>query len=114
MSWLYIIWLLIPGFFFLLALWAKLEKMGKSSQKQNPADFFRQGTFLLICVVISIIIDALFLDAIVGMLDFMSFPKGVFQFLLLPVVCVLLAMVIGPSKEIRIGKAPRPSERKRR
>ena len=107
---LYVIWILIPLFFFGLALWSLLEKWGGTPRKENPGDFFKQGLFVSLCVILSILIDQFALEPVVEAAIGDLLPLGLFQVLLLPVVLYLMALVIGPSEMIRITKAPRPSE----
>ncbi len=113
-STIYIVWYLIPVFFFVIALWSKLEHLSGKNKRDNPADFFKQGLFVTACVIAAILIDKFLLQPLVPKLAGDLLPLGFFQVLLLPVVLYLAARIVGPSKAIRITKAPRPSERKRR
>lgn len=92
----YIIWFLFPLLYFLIGLWAYLEKKGKSRARQNPGDFFKQGVFLLACVLVSIGIDkyVLIIQA-ENLPDFL--PLAMVRVLLLPVVFILLGLIVGGS-----------------
>lgn len=111
---LYVLWCLLPLFFLTMALWTKLEEISTKQVKSDGAgDFFRQGIFVLICVIISFGIDFTMLESLVApFTDFV--PIGFFRIALLPSVLYLAALVAGPSKAIRITKASRPTEKGRR
>ena len=103
---LYILWFLVPLFFFTMALWAWLERMGNREKKENPGDLMRQGVFVLICVLISIFIDQFMLDGVMSTFVGDWVPRGFLQVLLLPLVLLIGAITVGGSKEILIVKAP--------
>jgi hypothetical protein len=109
---LYIIWGLVPLFFFLMALWSFLEKTTGKRKHERPGDLFKQGLFVSFCVVLSILIEAFVLKDLVEATVQDLIPYGVFQIVLLPVILYLGAMLIGPSKPIQISKAPSSSKRK--
>jgi len=109
---LYVIWFLIPSFFFLMALWSQLEKLSGRQKKENAEDFFKQGIFVLGCVLFAALIETYSLDFVTNAIFQGMVPKGVLQVLLLPLILFIAAKLLGPSQELRIGKAPRPSERK--
>ena len=111
---LYTVWFLVPGIFFLIALWGRLEQISNRQKVENPGDFFNQGIFLTGCVVFCVLFDLLILDSLVGSIPQDILPKWFFQVLLLPCVIYIAAIWIGPSKQIRISKAPTLSTRKRR
>jgi uncharacterized membrane protein len=115
---LYVIWFLCPTFFFVLALWAKLEQMSGSVKKHDPISLFRQGVFLLICVLIACLVDTYVLEGMVASLSPDFIPLGFYQIMLLPVILVIGAQVIGPSSTLLIGAkkegSRRTSTRKRR
>ncbi len=114
---LYLIWWLLPLFFFTMALWAKLEQMSNRNKQQNPGDFFRQGIFVTIGVLISMWLDSSVLPGLIPAIFPPSIPMGFFQVILLPVVLYLMALIIGPSKEILIpsgsSKTKKPGGTKR-
>jgi hypothetical protein len=109
---LYIVWFLIPTFFFLMALWSQLEKLSGRPKKENSEDFFRQGFFVLGCVLVAVLMERYAIDYITNSIFQGFVPKGVWQVLLLPIIFLIAAKLLGPSQEIRIGKAPHPSARK--
>ena len=110
---LYIIWLLFPAFFFAMALWARLEQISDKSKKENPGDFMRQGFFVLLCVGVCVFIDRTVLERLAQSIWPEWLPLGFYQVILLPLVLLIGAKAIGPSKEIRIDRAPHPSRRKK-
>lgn len=109
---LYIIWFLIPSLFFVIGLWSKLEQLSGKGRRENPGDFFRQGFFVLVCVLVCVGIDTYVLADIIDFLLPDILPLGFYQALLLPVVLYIAALIIGPSTPILISKAPRPTRRK--
>jgi len=113
LKFLYALWFAIPAFFFLTALWAKLEQLSRSPRRQNPGDFMRQGFFVLLCVLAAIGIDRYLLTALNDKLP-AWLPLPFLQVLLLPLVLLIGARLIGSSKPIKIEKAPRPTDRRRR
>lgn len=111
---LYIIWFLFPLFFLLMALWAFLERLSGKRDRQDGSDALKQGLFVLCCVLVAVAIDMYVLPDLVESLAPDWIPLGFFQVILLPVIFYLGALVFGGSKEILIGKAPKPSQAKRR
>ncbi len=109
-TFLYIIWFLFPLAFFVMALWAGLEKVSNRQKKENPGDFLKQGTFVLVCVLISILLDQFALDSVMQTVIGDYLPLGFLQVMLLPVVLYIGAKVLGPTKSILISKAPRPTQ----
>jgi hypothetical protein len=103
---LYIIWGLVPLFFFLMALWSVLEKFSGKKKHERPGDLFKQGLFVLFCVLLSIAIEHYLLPTIADSVSFGYIPYGVFQLTLLPLVLYIAAKIIGPTKPIQITKAP--------
>ena len=106
---IYVVWALIPLFFFLMALWSLLEKFSGKKKHERPGDLFKQGLFVLFCVLVSIAIDYYLLPAIADSIDFGYIPYGVYQLILLPSVLYMAAKIIGPTKPIQIAKAPSSS-----
>ena len=102
----YIIWCAIPIFFFGLALWGKLEVMSGQVKKDNPADLLRQGGFVALCVAAAIAIDQYLLPQLYTSFSPTWIPYGFYQLVLLPFLLYLGSVVIGPSTDIRIAKAP--------
>ena len=113
-TFLYILWFLIPIFFFVMALWAKLEQLGnKKGKKQNPGDFFKQGIFVLGCAIVSVLLDKFVLPKLVETISPDWLPMGFYQAVLLPVVMVLGAKIVGGSEEIRINPSNQSKSNKR-
>ena len=100
---LYIIWFLLPVFFFGVGLWGKLESFGNKYRRENSGDFFRQGTFVLICCIVALVIDQFILESLVETLSPEFIPLGFYRTLLLPVILLVAALIIGPSKDIKIS-----------
>jgi hypothetical protein len=111
---LYGIWLLLPITYFGIALWSKLEEAGGSTKRENVGDLLRQGFFVLGCVGLAIAIDQYLLKDLVEMFSPTFIPLGLYQILLLPFILYIGAFIVGGSKDIRITKAPRVSQRKSR
>ena len=109
---LYILWCLIPLFFFVMALWAKLEQVSNRSQAQNPGDFFRNGVFVAIAVAVAILIDQFLLQSLVNFISPSWLPIGLCRVALLPIILYAMALISGPTADIQIRKAPRPSAKK--
>lgn len=110
---IYTIWFLIPTIFFTIALWSKLEQLSGRERRENVKDYVSQGAFVLLCVLVSVIIDQYVLEDIAYFIaSFLPFdaPVGFFQVMLLPVVLYAGAFIIGPSKAILI---PRPDYKKK-
>jgi hypothetical protein len=106
---LYIIWILLPLMFFSLALWSKLEQISGKPKRDHVGDLVTQGFFVLICVIISFGIDYYFLPSLYAFIAIPWIPLGFYQVLLLPVVLFIAGKITGPSMDIRITKAPRPT-----
>ena len=102
---LYLLWFLLPAFFFGIALWSKLEQFSNKHKRENAGDFFRQGIFVSVCVLLSVLIDQYALGGIVTSLSPDFIPLGFYQVLLLPLVLYLAAMLVGPSKAVTASKS---------
>ncbi len=111
---IYAIWILLPTLFFVLGLWSWLEKKSGTRERSDAADLFRQGIFITACVIIARVIDYLWLPDIALSLGMGFFPEWFFRFFLLPVILLLAAKILGPSRAILITKAPSVSKRKPR
>lgn len=101
---LYGIWLLFPLFYFGLALYAKLERISGTTHRSDIKDNVRQGFFVLICVVIAYFADRSALQYIATNVFMDMLPLGFFRVMIFPVILYLMAMIVGPSKEIKITK----------
>ena len=109
---IHVIWFTIAGFFLLAALWAKLEQSSGRPKRSNPEDLFRQGLFVLGCVVVAYVIDDYVLQG-VGLQYLPSWmPIGFVQLLLLPAILYIAAAILGPSKQILISTAPKTGDRR--
>lgn len=110
---LYGVWFLIPTFFLVLALWGKLEQLSGQAKRDDIGDYVRQGVFVLVCALVSVFIDKYMLESFHAFLQsflVLDFSIWLLKVLLLPVVLYVAAFVAGPSKQIRITKAPTPSK----
>ena len=96
---IHFIWILIPAVYLFYGIWGILEQLSKSNQKQNPNDFFRQGAFVAVCVGIAFIIDYNFLENFVDGTLGGAIPIELAQVLLLPLIFVIGAIILGPTKE---------------
>lgn len=112
---LYIIWFLIPIFFFVLALWSKLEHISSKGalHGRQAKDFFIQGSFVLGCVLVALFIDLYTFDAFIRPALPPSIPTGFVKIILLPLILLIGAKVVGGSKPVRIVKAPRVSKNRK-
>lgn len=114
---LYIIWFLIPLFFFLMALWVQTEKWSGKASRENVKDYIKQGGFVLLCVLLSVGIDyfaiaRMDLDKLPSWL-----PPNFLRVFILPLVLYIAALIIGPTRDIRIereGKLSKEKEKKKR
>jgi hypothetical protein len=102
-TFLYIVWFLIPTTFFVLALWSKLEHASGQPKHASAADLFNQGIFVLVCVFVAILIDRTMLQSIADAIAPTILPLGFYQAFLLPLVLLIAAKLVGPSKDILIG-----------
>jgi hypothetical protein len=109
---IYTIWLSLPVFYLLMALWSALEKVGNKEKRESPTDQLRQALFCLVCAGIAILIDQYLLEDLANALIPSWLTLLFYQVFLYPVVLYLGAMALGPSKEILITKAPNPTKRR--
>jgi cell division protein FtsW (lipid II flippase) len=116
---LYAIWFMLPLFFFGLALWSKLEKMSGQNKRDNVGDFVRQGFFVSLCVALAVLIDQFMLKDVAESIYPELLPLGLYQVLLLPFILYIGAMLIGPTKDLKVNpyrhrqKAAPPKKRRR-
>jgi len=113
-SFLYVVWFLIPAAFFLLALWSKLEQIGKAGKHESTSDLIHQGFFVLVCVLIAVLIDRFLLEKAVTAYSPDLLPIGFYQTILLPLILVIGAKLVGSSKEIKITKTTHTSSMRRK
>lgn len=96
-----------------MSLWYALQSSKNSKRIENMKDFFNQGVFVLICVGVAYFIhNFLFLKYLSSFTN-TYLPDFMVQFLLLPVILYISAMIIGPSEEIRIQKPPTLNKKKK-
>jgi hypothetical protein len=109
----YVIWFSFPAIFYIMALWAQLEKWGgRSNQGDAIKIYIKQGSFVLGCVLLCILIDKTILDEIVASYLDPYITRGLARFLLFPLILLLVAQIFGGSKPVqlqskRINKANR-------
>lgn len=106
---LYIIWFLLPAGMLLVALWAKLEQIGKKDAREHALDYIKSAIFLFVSALIAVAIDTYMLEDLVSALSPDFIPLSFYQLMLLPLILVIGAKLVGGSKAISIDRAPRPS-----
>lgn len=110
------IWILVPGAFFLMALWSYLEqstqiRKGKK-RSEEPRDLFKQAIFLSGCSVLTYLLDHFLIQS--GSLDFLFgewTPKPMLRLFLYPLILYIGAISLGQTKRPSIERLPRPSEK---
>lgn len=110
----YICWFLLPLTFFGLATYAKLEQLGGSVRRQNPKELFQQGFFVLGCVLVCCVIDRYLLKDLADSFMPDLIPLGFYQIILLPVILLIGAKLVGPTRDILISRKSGQQRRKRR
>ena len=113
---LYIIWILVPLAFYLLALWSRLEqstqiKKGKKRSKE-AGDLLKQAYFVTGCSVATFLLDAYMIPKIESMIP-PSIPIEFVKLILYPIVLLVAGILVGGSDPVRIQKAPSPTQRRR-
>ncbi len=111
---LYTIWIAFPVFFFGLALWSKLELLGGKGRRADSKDLLSQAVFVSVCVGIAILADKFLLPKLPAYLPEDFLPLGFFRILLLPFIFLVAAKIVGPSKDLRILRAPTPVESRKK
>lgn len=108
------IWCAIPVVMLLITLWTYLESLKKHHWKQESKNLFSASIFTLVVTLVVLFVDSFILPAV----DWGSFDASLgfdtnitARALLYPLLSVPMARLIGPSKKIRIEKAPRMMER---
>jgi len=108
---LYPIWFLLPLIYLLIGLWTWLEKKGRAIKKQNPGDFFKQGFFITLVVIVCILIDQYLLEDLAAFLP-AWIPLLLYRLLLLPLMLYIAALTLGGTKpKYIIGKNRKPGQR---
>lgn len=104
---LYAIWFIFPLFFYTLALWGKLERLSGNRNREDPVDYLRNGSILLLCALASLFFDLYLLDSLLmPIVGELLMPRTFYRIILFPIVLLLAAKILGPSKEIKIARAP--------
>jgi hypothetical protein len=105
---LYAIWFLVPAFFLVLALWSKMEHLASRGERgRDAADLARQGVFVLVAACLCLAIDTyVFLPHVEPILP-TWLPIGVLEVAIFPLILVLQALIVGPSKNIAITSRQR-------
>jgi uncharacterized membrane protein YjjB (DUF3815 family) len=98
----YIIWILIPGGMFLLALKDFIDKKSHRKKDRHSLTLMKQALFVFLCVVVSALVDKFLLDVVAESLLLDLVDRDLVLVLLLPFVLVVASMVVGPSKPILI------------
>jgi len=111
---LYGIWILLPVFFFGLALWTGLERISGKQPQEHPTDYFRQGLFVASCVAAAFAFDAYLLADLVHFLGFDDSWLWFFRLILLPIILFLGAKLLGGSHPVRISEVSPSSRHERR
>ena len=103
---LYGLWSLVPVFFFGMWLWCTLEKVSGRKIEMNISFLWRQAAFTLICVFITMLLDMCWLrDFEVPFLQ-EYLPQWFWRVMLFPVVLLVMARIVGSSKQLKISEAP--------
>lgn len=110
----YVFWALVVIGYFMLGLWAMLEKMGdKVSPKgrHEARDIFKQFVFVVVVIGICVLSDLFLVDSMIMpmMPDFV--PRAFIQVILLPAVLYLGSLAIGGSKPLRVEKGKKPGQK---
>ncbi len=103
------LWVLAPVVFLLFALWAVLERSAKN-KATHPAEHLSAAAFLGVCGIVSYGIHKFVLDWFVTLVD-TGLPRNLFLLMVWPMVLFIGAKIIGPTRKIRIEKAPDSSRR---
>lgn len=111
---LYGFWLLLPGTFFAIALYSKLEQMGGRDKREVVGDYVNQGLFTGACVFISILIDQTVLEGVVDATVGEMVPLGFCRFMLLPLALLFGAKVFGGTTPIRIERQVKPGKNQKK
>jgi hypothetical protein len=97
---LYILWYSWGALYFVMGIWAVLEKVGKSQKKQNPQDFFRPGVFVTIVAIVATIIDLYFIESLAA---WVKIEPLLLRIALFPALLAVAAKITGPTKSISIS-----------
>lgn len=110
MDWLHIVFLIFPLIYLLIALWSYLERMGdKLKNKGKDAGLFlKQGVFLLIGAIITILIDVKIYPDLLPSLPLPPLMVRVLTFL---VILFVMSKLVGGT-EAKSLKLNKPAGRK--
>lgn len=103
---IYILWGLVPTFFFIMWAISALEKTVGKKRTENPSDFLKSFLFTAGCFGILALFEVFFIDSVLDLVGTEYFSHNVLFFLSYPVILLIAAQFVGGSKPIRITKAP--------
>ncbi|MCB0339586.1 MAG: hypothetical protein KDD53_08280 [Bdellovibrionales bacterium] len=89
-----------------MVLWSKTENLSGKSRREDTGDYMRQGFFVLFSSIAAFVIDQQFLENIVSSLFGDMLPLMLFRIILFPVVLLVGAKILGPSRSKQIKKIP--------
>ncbi len=109
---LYILWFTLPVIFLIMALWYQLELWSGHGKKGDARTYLKQGLFVLVCAIVSVIIEQNFLEDLVNSLLDPLISLQLAQIILFPIVLFIAATITGGSRPVqlqsnRINKAKR-------
>jgi hypothetical protein len=104
---IYMVWVLIPTTMFLLAVWDLIDSKARKRKDRHSVHLIKQSLFVFMAVACASLIDQFLLDFIVESVFIGVVSRSLLLVLLLPLILVIAATVIGPSKPITIGKVQR-------
>lgn len=111
---LYVIWFLLPLFFVIFAIWAKLEQWQGQPKRERAGDYARQAVFTFVCAVIAVLLDQYVVTGLVNWIDSSLMPLGLAQILLYPLVLLVGARFIGGTPQEHIAPPslrPKPKQK---
>lgn len=97
---LYILWYSWGALYFVMGIWAVLEKVGKSHKKQNPQDFFRPCLFVTAVAIVATIIDLYLIETLAS---WVRIDVLLLRIALFPALLAVAASITGPTKAISIS-----------
>lgn len=98
------LWVGIPLIFLLLFLWNKLEELSGKKRSFHTGDMWSQIVFLSICGIISWLIDKNVLVPLIPTLEQWGVPVGMTRIGAYFLVMILIGLIYGPSKTLRVGE----------
>lgn len=103
---IYILWGLVPVFFFCILCISSLEKYFGKKKTEKPGDFLRSFLFTTACYALFAFVDYTVLDFLYNDIAMQFFPRNALLFLTYPILLWIGAKCIGGSEEIRVSRAP--------